>query len=587
MRVPGLWAVAAAAAAACACAAFGGTTIEITGRATGGGFSTGPWVGVRAGEFVHMSFNLVDNSGFVLTTYPTGDIRGFELDGPSFRQTVRGQVLGIKKPSQFNPVINVSNNAPVADGFYIFGAGGGAFQLIPVGAPSSTPATYIQVLELHEETGTMFSTSDLPLIPGVYQGSQFSYPEWSIAGSVGVAISNFIIRDSAEATGACCAGDGFCAVTSQGACPGAWTMGGACSSATGGCAPVGACCTATGGCSLLESAVCNAITNAVFLGDNSACTAGACPPVGACCNSGSCSMVTQAACDSFEGSWLGQYVTCAILPEFATYYQHTPPQPGDALLPINDAQFISGNPGTHIPRTTTSTVTITDTRTIQTLEVWVGMYHQRVADVKLELTGPNGTTVELLNRFGTINNCATMPVGPQRSMDGNFIFQDSAALSINEYMSSLAVSEQARGGRYRPSSCGGGTVSLDAPSPAGFGGIPVAGTWTLTITDSLSGAGGNLGVFGISINGGNPEPCTLGACCTAQGCAIRGFSECPAGEWLAGGSCNPDPCLPATGACCCGSSCTVTTAAQCSGANSAFGGAGTACTPFSLTSPCC
>ncbi|MCC6322059.1 MAG: hypothetical protein IT438_11560 [Phycisphaerales bacterium] len=41
------------------------------------------------------------------------------------------------------------------------------------------------------------------------------------------------------------------------------------------------------------------------------------------------------------------------------------------------------------------------------------------------------------------------------------------------------------------------------------------------------------------------------------------------------------------GACCCGSSCSITTAAACSGLNQTFAGAGTACTPFSFTAPCC
>jgi hypothetical protein len=135
-------------------------------------------------------------------------------------------------------------------------------------------------------------------------------------------------------------------------------------------------------------------------------------------------------------------------------------------------------------------------------------------------------------------------------------------------------------------------VSLSAPSPAGFGGIPLAGTWTLTITDAKSGVTGNLGVFGLSVNGGNPEPCTQGACCTSDGpCAIRGFAECGAmgGTWNSSASCTPDPCVAQTGACCRGSTCAATAADACIGANSSFAGAGTVCNAFGVnnTSPCC
>ena len=99
-------------------------------------------------------------------------------------------------------------------------------------------------------------------------------------------------------------------------------------------------------------------------------------------------------------------MTCAITPQFETRY------PGPNFQPLTDATFQSG--GTDIPGVTTSTLTITDTTIIQNLEVWVGMFHGRLMDVKLEITGPNGTTLELLNRFGSTNNCTTMPIGPGR-----------------------------------------------------------------------------------------------------------------------------------------------------------------------------
>ncbi|MCC6320593.1 MAG: hypothetical protein IT438_04055 [Phycisphaerales bacterium] len=88
-----------------------------------------------------------------------------------------------------------------------------------------------------------------------------------------------------------------------------------------------------------------------------------------------------------------------------------------------------------------------------------------------------------------------------------------------------------------------------------------------------------------------PNPCSLptGSCCAPDGaCSVTTAPACPAASpWTSGASCTPNPCPQPTGACCCGSSCTLSTAAACAGLNRTFSGTGTACTPFSITNPCC
>jgi subtilisin-like proprotein convertase family protein len=553
------------------------TTVEAVGRVGAANISTGPWAGARAGEFVHLKYDVNDTP----QTVPSpGHAAIYATRLPTFAMTMRGVSVGLN--TAFVPATTLANNYPVSDALVLSDSGETAAHL---SIPNLTnPA--IELFEVHNAAGNAWNSENFVASRGVYNASLFESAQWSgfAGGLFDIQLDRIIFRDPAEATGSCCPGDGFCAVTSQGACPGTWTMGGACSPTL--CPAAGACCVPEGGCVLRTAAACAATGGSIYQGDNTACGTPACPPAGACCFGGICLISIEAACTASEGTWLGQYATCSITPEFAHYYQHTPPQPGDQLLPTTDATFVSG--GTDIPGITTSTLNITDTTVIQNLEVWVGMYHGRLMDVKLTLTGPNGTTLELLNRFGSTNNCTTMPIGPGRAMDGNFIFQDDAAQSISDYLSTVPTGTTARGGRYKPTACGGTLVSLSAPSPAGFGGIPLAGTWTLTITDAKSGVTGNLGVFALSINGGNPEPCTQGACCINSLCAIRGFAECT-GTWSSAPTCTPDPCAVTTGACCQGSTCTAATQAACTGANTTFAGAGTVCNAFgtSNTSPCC
>ncbi|MFN7021237.1 MAG: lamin tail domain-containing protein, partial [Phycisphaerales bacterium] len=110
------------------------------------------------------------------------------------------------------------------------------------------------------------------------------------------------------ATGACCATDGSCSVTTSAACTGAYQGDGT------GCTPnpcpqpTGACCAGDGSCSVTTSAACTG----AYQGDGTGCTPNPCPqPTGACClNGGGCSVTTGANCALANGDYQGDGSSC-------------------------------------------------------------------------------------------------------------------------------------------------------------------------------------------------------------------------------------------------------------------------------------
>src|SRR5262249_39211398 len=121
-----------------------------------------------------------------------------------------------------------------------------------------------------------------------------------------------------------------------------------------------------------------------------------------------------------------------------------------------------------------------------------------------------GTTLDLVNRIGSPVPCTGVPVGAGYVINGTIIFQDEAPTSLYSYVLSLPTSSHITEGRYQASGCGGSAGLRDGPSPAGFGGIPIAGTWTIEVRDERSGVAGSLSAWALSFNGGNGPPCVLG-----------------------------------------------------------------------------
>jgi hypothetical protein len=107
--------------------------------------------------------------------------------------------------------------------------------------------------------------------------------------------------------GRCCDNAGLCTLTLQAGCTGTWSTGSSCN--PNPCPAPGACCNpTTGGCTMLVETAC--LTPNIWHTDWSTCSPNPCPQsTGNCCDNstspGTCSIVTQAACEQSGFTWLG------------------------------------------------------------------------------------------------------------------------------------------------------------------------------------------------------------------------------------------------------------------------------------------
>ena len=123
----------------------------------------------------------------------------------------------------------------------------------------------------------------------------------------------------------------------------------------------------------------------------------------------------------------------------------------------------------------TSTLSVSDPHDVDDLEVWLAVSHPRVADLQASLVGPNGVTVDLFHNVEVAGADLRGTVFADRS----YI---TATQSITQGVAPFT-------GRYRPE----GTL-------AAFAGEPMTGTWTLWLTDTVSGESGALDAWGLRID---------------------------------------------------------------------------------------
>lgn len=445
---------------------------------------------------------------------------------------------------------------------------------------------------------------------------------------------------SCGATGACCAA-GSCSVILQSAClssGGSWlgagtacatlpqnsmafslTAGSCCQGnicsiypdqyqcGTGTWRPATTClaniCGGNGACCNNSTGVCSMATNVNGCGGGTwtpgtPCSPSPCPSVGACCNitDGTCSVQIQTTCLSASGgthTWSSvgtcatfcsagaccnnTFATCSVLTQSACTGTWTPGIACEAPCTVPIA-FIHG------PATTPQEFTITPTAsgTVSEVEVFLTIEMGRIADLDIQLVAPNGVAVDLMNRVGA-SNCTGNFVGASAQMYGSYVFLDSAPQSIAAYLGAQTIA--APPGSYKPAGCTGTPVSLNTT----FAGLSIAGNWKLRLTNYRTNIYGYLTSWGISFNGGNPAPCTIGHCNLPQGgCTASTFAQC-SGSWSIG-PCTPTSCTSGTpGACCYLNTCSVICQALCpSNANGGrFAGFGTTCTASVCNVACC
>lgn len=120
---------------------------------------------------------------------------------------------------------------------------------------------------------------------------------------------------AAAPTGACCATNGACSITTNLDCSagaGAW-QGEATACEPNNCPqPMGGCCIA-GVCSVTTSSNCSG-SGGTYQGNGTTCMGVSCPvPTGACCTtSGGCAVLTALQCAGLGGEYIGNGVACAV-----------------------------------------------------------------------------------------------------------------------------------------------------------------------------------------------------------------------------------------------------------------------------------
>ncbi|HMN42599.1 MAG TPA: proprotein convertase P-domain-containing protein, partial [Phycisphaerales bacterium] len=293
---------------------------------------------------------------------------------------------------------------------------------------------------------------------------------------------------------------------------------------------------------------------------------------GACCNGASCTATTPPDCTGF---WIGANTSCAGGPQASE-------SPAVGIPDAVDNVSVG---------TVVRTLELTGPGTVTDIAVTVGILHTFVGDVRIHLGAPNGAQTDLLARPAGSTAAPTCPVlygiGNGNDLNGVYTFTDSAPTGVNAAALANTVLPS---GSYRAQNCDNTIFDLNSI----FAGSPIAGTWTLTVTDEDGAIVGTLNSWSITINGGTEPPCGLvGSCCVGAACSIVTSGAACAGSFTLGTTtCTPTTCGPASGVCCRGATCnTSVSQANCTGgalAGASFAPAAASCNATgSTTTPCC
>jgi subtilisin-like proprotein convertase family protein len=228
-----------------------------------------------------------------------------------------------------------------------------------------------------------------------------------------------------------------------------------------------------------------------------------CIPTGACCLPDSCERLTAAQCATRGGSYNGDGTECITLGEYGASHTSTDP------FPIAIPDYAGGIPGT-----ASTSITVTGPGTVSDLAVSVSLTHTFAGD--LIGTLDNGSVqVQLFNRDGGAAN-----------LSGEYVFTDLSANTWDAQATVISIP----GGRYAP------TLALNA-----FDGSPIAGTWTLTITDNAGadiGTIDNFSIGNVSVTNNCSGNCpTCAADYNQDGGVDGGDIQSFFTEWSAGVNC--------------------------------------------------
>ncbi|MEI7656845.1 MAG: immunoglobulin domain-containing protein, partial [Phycisphaerae bacterium] len=228
-----------------------------------------------------------------------------------------------------------------------------------------------------------------------------------------------------------------------------------------------------------------------------------CVPVGACCTTDACEQLTTVACAAAGGTYLGDGTSCAV-------DSYAVSAASRDALPISIPDMSGTTPGQ-----VSSGLRIRGSgAAVSSLAVSVGLTHASVGDLIATLR-KDTTIVTLFKR-----------VGGRNQLDGTYVFDDAAT---EPFADASVVRSPVAGGIYAP---------LD--SLAQFNGMPLDGTWILTVTDQSPEYAGRIGSFSVGVVDRTP------ACGSCPSCAADynkdggvDFDDLGAffDEWQASGGC--------------------------------------------------
>lgn len=229
-------------------------------------------------------------------------------------------------------------------------------------------------------------------------------------------------------------------------------------------------------------------------------------PDGGCCVGTSCSIQTQANCNSLGGTYLGDDSDCTGTPGTAYTFSATP----NITIPDGGG---SGNPAIH-------TINVPNSFVLGDVDVRTSITHTWVGDLTVTLQHGT-TTVTLIDRPGYTGS------GFGCSADNfNNIRLDDEATALIE---TQCVTNLTSPPNYKPNG------SLSA-----FDGQNASGSWTIRVWDSATPDGGTLGSWSLILSEVGVGPCDGGGGCTNN-------SQCDDGLWCNGSEvCSAGSCQTGT-----------------------------------------
>jgi hypothetical protein len=179
--------------------------------------------------------------------------------------------------------------------------------------PAAGAASYTVTLGGNLIAASSWTTLGTPFPPDCDNGipGTVTYAPLPTAPLSFTAVLN--VSTASAPTGACCAVDGGCTVSTQSSCSAGstWATGGVCT--PNPCTDLrGACCdNVSGACTLVIQSKCGA--SATWSGLGTTCTPNVClADVGACCHpaTATCASLRRIDCTTFEGAFMGTGATC-------------------------------------------------------------------------------------------------------------------------------------------------------------------------------------------------------------------------------------------------------------------------------------